>query len=48
MTPLFGVLLSVGLLGDEIGLPFVCGSLLVLAGLMMVQWKTLKTFLRRR
>ena len=48
MTPLFGVLLSVGLLGDEIGLPFVCGSLLVLAGLMMVQWKTLRTFMRRR
>ena len=41
MTPLFGVLFSVFILGDRIGLPFVAGSLLVLAGLFMVQSKNI-------
>ena len=41
MPPLFGVLFSVVLLGDRIGLPFVGGSLLVLAGLFMVQAKNI-------
>ena len=48
MTPLFGVLFSVFILGDRIGLPFVAGSLLVLAGLFMVQTKHIGLVRRRR
>ena len=48
MTPLFGVLFSVFILGDRIGLPFVAGSLLVLAGLFMVQSKNIGLVRRRR
>lgn len=48
MTPLFGVLFSVVLLGESIGLPFVCGSLLVLAGLLMMQSKNLRIVSRRK
>ncbi len=48
MTPLFGVLFSVVILGDRIGLPFAAGSLLVLAGLFMVQSKSIGLVSRRR
>lgn len=37
MTPFFGVLFSVLLLGESIGPAFIAGSLLMLAGLLMVQ-----------
>ncbi len=37
MSPIFGVLLSIALLGEHVGLPFVTGSLCVLAGLVAVQ-----------
>ena len=37
LTPLFGVLLSILLLGERVGLPFVFGSLCVFAGLITVQ-----------
>ncbi|SFP86394.1 Permease of the drug/metabolite transporter (DMT) superfamily [Variovorax sp. OK605] len=36
LTPLFGVVLGVGLLGEPIELPFVAGSVLVLAGIGLV------------
>ncbi|SEB21739.1 DMT family transporter [Variovorax sp. YR216] len=36
LTPLFGVLLGVGLLGEAIEVPFVAGSVLVLAGIALV------------
>ncbi|MEJ8814443.1 DMT family transporter [Variovorax ureilyticus] len=36
LTPLFGVLLGVGLLGEAIEAPFVAGSVLVLAGIALV------------
>ena len=48
MTPLFGVLFSVFILGDRIGLPFVAGSLLLLVGLFMVQTKHIGLVRRRR
>ena len=41
MTPIFGVILSVLLLGESVGMPFVFGSLLVLAGLLLMQAKTI-------
>ena len=37
MTPIFGVVLSVLLLDETVGLPFVGGSLLVLVGLLLAQ-----------
>ena len=37
MTPIFGVILSVLLLGESVGLPFVAGSLMVFCGIMVVQ-----------
>lgn len=37
LTPLFGVLLSVVLLNESIGWPFVIGSLMVLLGIVVVQ-----------
>ena len=37
MTPIFGVILSVLLLGESVGLPFVAGSLMVFGGIMVVQ-----------
>jgi drug/metabolite transporter (DMT)-like permease len=36
LTPLFGVVLGVGLLGESLETPFVLGSLLVLAGIGLV------------
>ena len=48
MTPFFGVLFSVMLLGESIGAFFVCGSLLMLAGLLMVQARGAKLMKRRR
>jgi len=36
LTPLFGVVLGVGLLGEPLELPFVAGSVLVLAGIGLV------------
>ena len=47
MTPLFGVLFSVVLLGEQIGVPFVLGCALVMIGLLMMQAKNLR-FLRQR
>jgi len=41
MTPIFGVILSVLLLGESVGMPFIFGSLLVLAGLLLMQAKTI-------
>ena len=37
MTPIFGVVLSVLLLDESVGLPFVAGSVLVLFGLLLAQ-----------
>lgn len=37
LSPLFGVILSIVLLGETVGLPFVVGSLCVLLGLIAVQ-----------
>lgn len=37
LTPLFGVLLSILLLGESVGLPFIIGSLCVLVGMITVQ-----------
>lgn len=37
MTPVFGVILSVLLLGESVGWPFVIGSLMVFAGIIIVQ-----------
>ena len=48
MTPFFGVLFSVLLLGDSIGATFVIGCALMLAGLMMVQAKNLRHFPGRK
>ena len=51
MTPFWGVFFSVLLLDDSIGPTFVAGSLLMLAGLVLVQAKSLRlpgVFSRRR
>ncbi len=48
MTPLFGVLFSVVLLGEKIGVPFVLGCGLVITGLLMMQSKNLRLLRRRR
>lgn len=45
-TPLFGVLFGVLILGEEVGWPFVTGSVCVLAGIILVQG-SLKFFRRR-
>lgn len=37
MTPMFGVILSVLLLGESVGWPFIIGSLMVLLGIIAVQ-----------
>ena len=37
LTPIFGVILSVVLLHESVGWPFVLGSLMVLAGIIIVQ-----------
>ena len=37
VTPIFGVVLSILLLGETVGPTFVAGSLCVLAGLLLVQ-----------
>lgn len=37
LTPIFGVILSVVLLHESVGWPFVLGSLMVLAGIVIVQ-----------
>jgi drug/metabolite transporter (DMT)-like permease len=39
LTPLFGVSFGVLLLDDPIGLPFVVGALLVLSGIVLVNWR---------
>ncbi|AIY44039.1 Permease of the drug/metabolite transporter (DMT) superfamily [Collimonas arenae] len=39
LTPLFGVSFGVLLLDDPIGLPFVFGALLVLSGIVLVNWQ---------
>ncbi len=44
-TPIFGVALSVLLLGDSLNALFFAGTLLVFAGLLMVQWRTIRAFL---
>jgi drug/metabolite transporter (DMT)-like permease len=46
MTPFFGVILSVALLGETVGAPFVAGCLLVLAGLLLVQHRSTAAFVR--
>ena len=46
MTPLFGVLLSVALLDEHVGLFFVAGSILVLTGLLLVQAKNVLAFFK--
>ncbi len=48
LTPLFGVLLSILLLGETVGVPFVIGSLCVLLGLITVQSSTaIERFFKR-
>ena len=37
MTPIFGVVLSVLLLDESVGIPFAAGSVLVLLGLLLAQ-----------
>ena len=37
MTPIIGVVLSVLLLGEKVGLPFIAGSLMVFLGIIIVQ-----------
>lgn len=48
MTPFWGVLFSVLLLGESIGPTFVAGSLLMLCGLLLVQARNLRFFRIRR
>ncbi len=46
LTPIFGVLMGVGLLGDPITIRFVTGALLVFAGVLMVNMQQIFDSLR--